>query len=287
MERRDRGFALLIVTITLAVLSLIFAAALATSRQHLAATMSQMDRLQASAAADGAFATAERDLITASTAPPLILSAPETILIGGGEVRVSVRREATKLDLNAISLPFLERYLIAAGASVDAARSLVSAVAARRKLADLTGTVNRYEHHEDQRFQTVSELADIKGVDDELFGCIAPDLTVFTGATLPSPDGASQNVRVALGLPPNAHQQPSTTSVASGRAIVSGEVFEITADAKIPGYDTHLVKEVIVRVTGNRKRPVWILAESTPSLLNSQQACERLKVGEKRAANAD
>jgi general secretion pathway protein K len=284
----DRGFALLIVAITLAVLSLVFGAALATSRQHLSAAASQIDRVQTGAAADGAIAIVEHDLVTAGALPPAVLSAPQPYMIGGVQVEVSVRWEAAKLDLNAVSLDVLKRYLTAAGASRDTTRALVAAIEARRKLANLTGKESRYERHDDQRFQTISEFADIKGMNDDLFDCIAPDLTVFTGGPLPSAEGASPRIRAALGVGGDAGPRPSAAPVASGLAIVAGEIFEITADAKARNSDAHFIKQVVARITGNRTRPVWTLAESTPNPLSARQACERLKHGrDVSATNAD
>jgi Tfp pilus assembly protein PilX len=276
---RDRGFALLIVAIALATLSLIFAAALATARQQLAISTSNVQRLQTVAAADGAIATAERDLAAAGVKPPAILSTPQSFTIGDIDVVVSVRRESSKLDLNMTSLDVLRRYFFAAGVSDDAAKQLLAAIGARRKAAEASGTRRRYENHDDQRFQTVSELGDIRGGDGDLLNCVTTDLTVFTAAPLATPEQASPRVRAALGVIADTDiQSPAAAPVASGQAIVSGEIFEITADAKARDATSRVLKQVIVRITGNPAHPVWTLAENTPAIdpKTAQDACDRM-----------
>jgi hypothetical protein len=157
---------------------------------------------------------------------------------------------------------------------------LMAAIGARRKAAEASRTRSRYENHDDQRFQTVSELGDIKGAGSDLLNCASPDLTIFTAAPLAAPEQASPHVRAALGIATDIEvRSPAPAPVASGQAIVSGEIFEITADAKAHDATSSVLKQVIVRITGNPAHPVWTLAENVPAIdpKTAQAACDRLR----------
>ena len=274
-NRDDRGFALLIVAIALAALSLIFAAALGTARQHLATTAAAADRVQLSAALDGGIATAEHELVTSGNRVPAALLAPQTVEIGGIPVRISARPEASKLDLNAADPEFLLRYFVVSGLDTGTARSLVEQISARRKDAGVSISTTRYENHSDHVFQTVSELGDLHGASRDLLDCVGPDMTVFTGVAFVDTSSASERVRRASGIPLRP-AQGSGPAVTTGRAVVPGEIFEITAEAETGGHTAS--KQAIVRATGNFKKPIWLLAQSAPapSPKLAEAACDRL-----------
>ena len=280
----DRGFALLIVAIALAALSLIFAAALGTARQHLATTAGAVVRVRLSAAADGGIATAERELVASGSRVPAVLLAPQIVEIGGLAVRVSARPEATKLDLNAADPEFLLRYFVVSGLDSGTAQALVEQISARRKDAGVSISRTRYENHLDHAFQTVSELGDLRGASRDLLDCVGPDLTVFTGVAFVDTSSASERVRRASGIPSRpAQPQGSGSAVTTGRAVVPGEIFEITAEAGTGGYKAS--KEAIIRATGNPRKPIWLLAQfaPAPNADTVEAACGRLGAHEQKS----
>jgi type II secretory pathway component PulK len=285
----EHGFALLIVAIAVLTLSLIFAAALDAARQRLAATTTELERVKLLAAADGAIATAEHDLAAARTISPPELAAPLSIAIGDTKVELSVRPEGSKLDLNAAAPKALLRYFILAGLDANAARELVDEIMARRKKAAVSVTASRYENGAAYLFQTVSELGNLKGAQLDLLDCVGPDLTVFTGTSLIDAAHASQRVRTAMGLSPDATPPASMgAAVTGGRSIVAGEVFEVTARAKDAASGQVVARQAIIRITGNPKKPVWVLAQTAfaPDGQYTDAACDRLQPAGKVASMA-
>jgi type II secretory pathway component PulK len=285
--RGDRGFALLIVAIALAALSLIFAAALGTTRQHLSAAEAHLTRVRLSAALDGAITAAGYDLVTAREIEPAILVAPQEIAIGEDTVTVSARPEASKLDLNAANPDLLFRYLVASGIDEPRSKRIVEAILERRKDAD-PDYARKHDKDRAEPFESVFEIAALDSVDDDIAECIAPDLTVFTGLTGVDLDNASARVRVAAGAgtsgPPASPEAPRVAT--AGRAITAGEIFEVTARVRDEATDQNQSRQTIIRVTGNLRSPVWTLAITSPAPDEkpAQAACDRIQ-GNSRTAS--
>ncbi len=289
MRIGDRGFALLIVVIALATLSLIFAAALSTTHQHLEATMAHLARVRLAAAVDGAVTTAAYDLATAREIEPTVLTAPQTLDIGGIAVTVRARPEAAKLDLNSASPDLLYRYLVVSGLDRNLAQHLVESILARRKDADLA-VAKAHDRERGPPFEAVSELFAAKDVSDDVAQCIEPDLTVFTGLVSVDTDDASPRVREAAGLDgktPSA--QRGVSAATAGRAVAAGEIFEITARAHDDETDQTQSRQVVVRVTGSGRTPIWTLSTHAPApdAEKAQAACDRLKPPLRTAETGD
>jgi general secretion pathway protein K len=283
---RDRGFALLIVAIALAALSLIFAAALGTTRQHLSAAEIHLARVRLSAALDGAITTAGYDLVTAREIEPAVLVAPRELAIGEDTVTVSARPEASKLDLNASSPDLLFRYFVVSGIDGPRSKRIIEAILERRKDAD-PDYARRHDKDRAEPFESVSEINALDGVDDDIAECIAPDLTVFTGLTGVDLDNASARVRTAAGAHTNGLPAPEAPRVATaGRAITAGEIFEVTARVRDEATDQNQSRQTIIRVTGNLRSPVWTLAITSPAPDEklTQAACDRVHVNARTAS---
>lgn len=289
MSTSDRGFALLIVAIALATLSLIFAAALGTTHQHLVATTAHLARVRLAAADDGAVTTVAYELATAREIEPTVLTAPQTLDIGGVPVTVRARPEAAKLDLNAASPDLLYRYFLASGLDKTLARHLVEAILARRKDAD-PAYAKAHDKERGPPFEAVSELFAMKDVTDDVAQCIEPDLTVFTGLVSVDTDDASDRVREAAGLEAKAPSPRRGASAATaGRAVAAGEIFEVTARAHDDETGQTQSRQVVMRVTGNGRTPIWILGVTSPAPdpEKAQAACDRLKPPLKTADISD
>jgi general secretion pathway protein K len=278
MPRSERGFALLIVVIALAALSLIFAAAIATTRQHLSDTTMSLARVRLSAAVDGALTTVAYELATAREIPPRALGAPQIVAIGGVPVEVSLRPEAAKLDLNTAAPSLLYRYFLVSGLSQQSAQQLVGAILERRQKSD-AAYAKAHDIKPGVPFDAVSEIFAIQGVTDDIGACTGPDLTVFTGLAGVDPALASPRVREADGLTAHADATPPAGAVASGRAVVAGEIFEVTARARDDANGVRLSRQTVLRVTGDARTPIWTLAVTTPAPdpKAAQAACDRLQ----------
>jgi type II secretory pathway component PulK len=265
MLGHDRGFALLIVAIALAALSLIFAAALSTTHQHLVATTAHLARVRLAAAVDGAVTTVAYSLATAREIEPSVLVAPQKLDIGGIPVTVRARPEAAKLDLNTASPDLLYRYFFVSGLDKNLARQLIEAIVARRKDAD-PAYAKAHDRERAPPFEAVSELFALKGATDDVAQCIEPDLTVFTGLLSVDTDDASDRVRAAAGLDAKPPAAPHAASAATaGRAIAAGEIFEVTARTHDDETGQTQSRQVVMRVTGNGRTPIWTLAISIPA----------------------
>jgi len=265
--RDDRGFALVIVAIALAALSLMFATVLEATRQYAQASGDSLGRLRASAAIDGAMATVSLDLANFGATRPAVLSRAQTISMGGIDVVVNARPESSKLDLNFADSALLDRYFQLAGLSPEMSHHLVGEIAKRRKAEDPRGLPNAQDGSSPAvAFDDVFALRALDGIDDDIFACVAPDLTVFTRSDAAEQAGASPRVKSALGSQAGAPTASVVAmAVASGQAVSPGEVFEITAQAQVPGQPERVSRETIVRVTGNIRDPVWILARYEPA----------------------
>jgi len=99
-SKRDAGFALLVVLIALAVVSLIVASAVEAARRQRDEASAQIAQVKQRAAMDGAIATVAREFAESGAAPPDLLLHPETFEMGGISVTASVRSEASKIDVN-------------------------------------------------------------------------------------------------------------------------------------------------------------------------------------------
>jgi type II secretory pathway component PulK len=285
----DRGFALLIVAIALAALSLIFAAAISTTHQHLVATTAHLARVRLAAAVEGAVTTAAYDLSTAREVEPAILNAPQELNIGGIAVTARARPEAAKLDLNAVSPELLYRYFLVSGLDKELAQQLIEAIRARRKDAD-PAYAKAHDKERAPPFEAVSELFALKGVTDDVTQCVEPDLTVFTGLVSVDTDDASDRVREAAGLEAKSPTAPRAASAATaGRAVAAGEIFEVTARAHDDETGQTQSRQVVLRVTGNSRSPIWTLAVHSPApdAEKAQAACDRLKPPQRTADARD
>jgi len=279
MSASDRGFALLMVTIALATLSLIFAAALATSREHLSATSDGLARTRLQAAIDGAVTTVKYELAAARIAEPAVLSAPQTYDIGGVSVLVSARPESAKIDLNAAGPSLIFRYLLHSGLSKSLADAIIDEIIEHRKESDPV-YARRHDKAPARPFESVFELLAFKAMTADAMECVQPDLTVFTGLADVDPVWASQRVREADGLPAEAmHGAAGAHSAIAGSAVPGGAIFEVTARARDDATGQRQSRQAVLRVTGNRRTPVWTLSVQSPApnAKEAEAACRRMQ----------
>jgi general secretion pathway protein K len=284
----ERGFALLAVTVVLAVLALILGAAALSSRLFVHDSADTLDRVRLDAALDGGIVTAARDLSQPDAASLRYLRKPQAFQIGDVAVSVSARPETAKIDLNTADPALLAALLQASGIEKTRAGKIADEIADWRD-ADAVArphgaeaaeylAAGRKDSPANAPFEAVSELALVLDGDSDLATCLAPDVTVYARRKSPDLAYASERVRHAV---ERADPQALSLSMpgADGAAVLAPQagVYEIAVTARSPATGTSRVRLAVVRVTGSVDRPYWMLAEASPpaSPSQSQAACAR------------
>jgi general secretion pathway protein K len=284
---------LLVVLIALAVVSLIVATVVEASRRASSDTLAQLEQVRLRAAMDGATATVARDFAESGAAAPDILVHPQSLTIGDTTVRVSVRPESAKIDINSASPALLHAFLIASGLRPKFAERIADEIADWRD-ADSTARPHGAETADylfagrsygaaNRNFESVSELGLLLDGSENLVACLAPDVTVFTGRRNVEQPSASPRVRtaaIAAGGGAAVTSGVLSAAVVGGHYIQAGEIFEVTlqaTDSAQPRQDAS--RRIVLRVTGNPKNPVWLLSQMAPAPheADSNAACARLR----------
>ena len=270
----ERGVALLIVAIALAALSLIVAAVVATSRQFGRETASAEDTLGLRAALDAGFATAAHDLAAPSGAIPALLSGEQQFDNDGATVRYRARPETGKIDLNAAPPALVADLLEVRGFDRTYSEEIARELADWRNAktgGESDGASIASSH---RALATESEIALLAHANTELATCFAPDVTVYTGVGQPYLPVATEAVKKAVAAfapTSTSAQSPFFASLVNGRATL-GDVFALDVTASRDG--RIYAQRSVVRVTGDARDPVWILARSPiPSDAETEHAC--------------
>lgn len=276
---QDKGFALLIVVVVLVALSLMLGAIITGTRRYADQTGARVAALKLHAAIDGAFATVFHDLTTAS------LALPQRVEIGSIAVDVTVRPETAKLDINYAPMEAVARLLKVSGVEEKRSQRIAEQIADWRgrrdgetgRSIDYSGAGRHYRSPH-SGFETLSDLALILDGGPDLPACLAPDITIFTHSKDVEASAASERLRRAL-----LKGAPETNSSSIGASIVGGEagrpdLYEITASAEDSELHIRVRRQIVVRLTGDARKPVWILADATPApdIESAKVACARL-----------
>jgi len=289
-SKRDAGFALLVVLIALAVVSLIVASAVEAARRQRDEASAQIAQVKQRAAMDGAIATVAREFAESGAAPPDLLLHPETFEMGGISVTASVRSEASKIDVNNANSALLRDFLIASGLKPKYSERISDEIADWRDADSVarphgaeTGDylfAGRSYGPANRNFESVAELGLLLDGSDDLVTCLEPDATVFTGRGDVDQAGASPRVRaavIAAGGTAAARRGALSVAFVGGHYIQSGQLFEITL--QVPAARPSPSRRVVIRATGNQKDPVWLLSQEAPAprVADADAACARLR----------
>ena len=285
--KRDRGFALLLVLIALATLSLIIAASVDAGRRFGDQASSGIEDLRLRAAADAAFWTAARDLAEAGTAPPAILSQKQSYELNGIRLKVSAKSEAGKIDINAAPPELIGSLLAQSGLQPERAARLAAEIAdwrdgdsdTRRDGAEAAEYIaaGRSYQPTNRGFESVSELALVLDGGQDLADCLARDVTVFTRRAEVDPDAASPLVLRAAKIVPSSIR-PAGFSIVGGRTVDVGALMDISVSAEDESTGRSFSQETTVRITGSDADPIWIVSRASPGLddADMRAACKRL-----------
>jgi len=179
--RGQKGFALLIVLWSLALLGAIAIGLAAAGRREMQLTQNLRRAATAEAAADGATYQAIFRLVAGELSPGPM---PHVIDVGGIMVTVLIEDTAHLVNPNNASVPLLAALMGEVGANPQSAQTIAAAIAAYRDqsgadptpdyaAADLPYGPARHDFH------TVAELRLVVGMTPELYERLAPHLSVW------------------------------------------------------------------------------------------------------------
>lgn len=268
--RGERGMALVAVLGFLAVMSLVVLSVVGASRTTMNSTSRQLLRAQSQAAIESGVELAANILVTARGTLPELLSQRQTLEIGGFRVAISARPERAKVDLNHADQVLLTALFRAAGADSDKAQALAAAVEDWRDADDLVhlngAELGQYRQAgrtygpANRLFEAVGQLRYVLGIDDAIFACVRPELTILTQSPGIEVAAADPRIQRLLGVEPQSQgSELSSASLAGGQLIAPGDVFEITAELDDPVRKVRRAERVSIRITGNPEEPYWIL----------------------------
>lgn len=255
---RQRGYALLIVLWSLALLALLGTQVLATSRQETQLARNLRDNAVLEAAANGAVQRAIFATLDSSAGHWRADGVTRALVIGRIPVAVRVEDETGKVNPNYASTALLQALLSQVGADPATAGAIAVAITQWRDATSVPGhpspavaqyaAAGRAYAPTGAPFASIDELAAVLGMSPTLLSRLRPHLTVFTDGN----PAATQDPVVARSL---AAAGQSTTA---GGGLVSGLV-AITADAHGPGaarYAVHVIVETDGEVSSRPYRMV-------------------------------
>ena len=231
-RRRERGFALLIVLWTLALLSLLISQLAGSGRQavQLAASMRAQAGLQA--LADGAVQEAAFHVMAAGAAHWPANGVVHELRENGAAIRLRIVTEAGKVNPSIASLELMTAMIHACGQDVPRATAIASAILAWRFPSaqggfgvDAYRQAGRAYGPPGQPFESLDELGLVLGMTPQLLGCLLPHLSIYRD-TDPDPNAADPLVLRALtetlGAPPPRTDAPVDETVIRVGVVAAG-----------------------------------------------------------------
>jgi general secretion pathway protein K len=248
-DARQRGFALLIVLWTLALLALLGTQLLATSRQDSQIARNLLDGATLEAAANGAVQQAVFGVLDSSSRHWISDGSVRTVQLGRAIVAVRMEDETDKVNPNTASPKLLQALLVQVGADPGTAAAVAASIVEWRLASGTkarpTATAARYAAAgrdyapSGAPFASPDDLGDVLGMTAELLARLRPHLTVFTDG---DPSRATQDMVVAQALA--AAGQRDFGADEGGTGLVS-----VTAEARGPG-PARFAVHVVVRTNG-------------------------------------
>ena len=229
---RDRGFALLIVLWTLALLSLLISQLAASGRQALRLAGGLREAAVLGAVADGAVQEAGFHVAAAGAAHWPANGALRELRTDGAGVRLRIINQAGRINPSIASLELLTALVHGCGVELPKATAIASAITAWRFPsgqgnygADAYRRAGRAYAPPGAPFESVSELGLVLGMTPNLLACLAPHLSLYRDSD-PDPNAADPLVLRALaetiGTPPPLTAAPVDETVVEVSVVVTG-----------------------------------------------------------------
>jgi general secretion pathway protein K len=187
---------------------------------------------------------------------------PRRTRLLGSEVEITIEDELGKVDLNAGSHESLSRLFAAAGASLESAEALASAVEDWRD-GDALHRLNGAEAEayaeaglvtrpRDGPFESVEELSLVFGMPPTLFDRVRGAVTVYARTPIVDPATALPLARTALGY----GTAPLPAPVIGQLPALTGRAFTVRVHAGIGTAEA--TREAVIGFTGDPTRPWWV-----------------------------
>lgn len=287
-DRRDRGFALLVVVWVLALLAVLAVGFAADTRSEARQARNLLRSARAQAMAEAGIAVAVIGLLDQDPATQWPADGSQrSIAFDGGIIFVTVQDEAGKVNLNGAPLDMVAGLLSALGIDEIIQVSLLEAILAhRRAVSDsLLGSARGGANQDDGArlaaarnppFRAIDEIRSVPGVSGAIYQRIAPFITVFSQTPRINPLTAPREVLMSL---PRVNAQEVESVLAARATITAGQssaavplltgveryagrttfrAATITARATTPD-GASFVREAIVTLTGKPDRPYLLL----------------------------
>jgi general secretion pathway protein K len=246
---RQRGFALVIVLWSMALLALLGGQMTAASRVQQQLAARARDRAVAEAAADGA--TREAMFILLGGGHVGSADRPTRLRVGPADVTLFAEDEAVRINPNVVSRDAMRGLLAAVGIDQARAALLADEIADWRSNdpESLLGglKIDQYREHGlpyrsgDHGFYSVDEIGLVPDMTPEVLARLGPYLSVYHEGGVSDPGGGSP---AAAAIGDTANSGPGT----AGLDFVSGNVvMRVTAVAVIPG-GARFVRSAVVRI---------------------------------------
>jgi general secretion pathway protein K len=279
----ERGLALLTVLWVLSLLSVIAAGLISQTHTELQITRNMTETARARALAEaGVFLAIPRMLDPASETQWRPDGRERSIEYGGGEIRIALRDEAGKIDINTAPDELLAGLFDVLGVAPDEAAHLVDAIADWKDEDDLR-RVNGAEKDDYKRaglawvprngpFEAVEELRLVLGMTPELYERMLPFVTIYSQLARISPATAPEEVlrsvpganadMIARFVAARARSDtvlPVLPGLEQFMSSAAARAVTIRSEGRTPGGGL-FVREAVVEATGKRETPYLLRA---------------------------
>jgi general secretion pathway protein K len=189
------------------------------------------------------------------------------------DIEVSVESEAAKIDLNLAPRDLLAALIRTRGVAPGDAGDIADRIVAWRsplqpgepdQAADAYRDAGRSYAPTHSPFRSTDELRLVLGMTDALQAAVSPAVTVYSRSAAVDRQVAGDLVLQSLkeagdalaGSQADARNQGQASGI--DRAPVLGEA--LTIDASVAGDGVTMQRSAVIRVTGDRRAPYWVLA---------------------------
>ncbi len=263
---RDRGFALLIVLWSLALLAMLGTQVTALGRGETLLASNLRAGARAEAAADGAFHEALFHVLDSSPRRWLADGVPRSLPISGGIARIRVANEQAKVNPNSASAALLQSLMVVVGAEPAQAAAIAAAMLAWRagSLVAGQGAAGEAQYRAAGRaygppatpFESLDELGLVLGMTPDLLARLRPELSLYAGGT-PDRTYASATVLRALAEPTAVGDIGDEPSELDAAGVVSISVAVDLAEG------ARFVRQGVVRLGGGPGGRPWLVLDWT------------------------
>ena len=295
MRRSQRGVALILVMWAAIILSVVAASFILERRTEAMVVGNSISIARAQAAADAGVQRAVFETYRSDNAPDIWKrdGTPHEWQFDGIPVRVVMRDESAKIDINTASDALLKGLFLSSGLNNDEADSLLDAVLDWRDPDSLKRLHGAEE--DDYKaaglpyrpangpFQAIEELQLVLGMRPEWYRRIAPSITVYSHQAGVNPQTASRDVLLAIpGLTPDivddyiAQREAARTNgdplpplpQAAAFTSTASMVVSIRSEARLDD-GTYFAREAVAMLRPTPRRPVtfvsWTESSAKPS----------------------